>query len=124
MKTNKALFRTLLVLIICIITLSAFILFYSTPNQRINEEFNELKNFTSVEKSGPAQTYSNEAIEKYVHWSYGDEWNLVEENAYGETEKALKFTRQNGDYFHTIIGYSQIIIFTINIPFWKLFDKL
>ena len=71
----------------------------------VSEEFEELKGFIEVEKEGRAKTYTNEAIEKYVKWAYGDEWYFVEENPYGNSEKSLKFARTNGDYFHAIIGY-------------------
>lgn len=73
---------------------------------RISEEFEELKNFITVEKRGVAQTYTKEAVERYVKWSYGDEWYFVDQASYGDKEIALKFSRANGDYFHTIIGYS------------------
>ena len=84
----------------------ALVCFSAFGNDTVSGEFEELKNFVTVEKEGQAKTYTNEAIEKYVKWTYGDEWSLVEEKPYGDSEKALKFTRTNGDYFHAIIGYN------------------
>ena len=82
-----------------------FVCFAVFRGNTVSEEFEELKGFIRVEKEGQAKTYTNEAIEKYVKWAYGDEWNFVEENSYGDSEKSLKFMRTNGDYFHAIIGY-------------------
>ncbi|MBQ6461685.1 hypothetical protein IJJ36_04685 [Candidatus Saccharibacteria bacterium] len=84
----------------------ALICFAVFKNDTVSEEFEELKNFVRVEKEGQAKTYTNEAIEKYVKWAYGDEWYFIEEKPYGNSEKALKFMRANGDYFHAIIGYN------------------
>ena len=104
-KSKKSIIILILLLAGISIIGLAFICSAILRDNAISEEFEELKNFATVEKEGQAKTYTNEAVERYVKWAYGDEWYFVEEKPYGDEEKALKFARANGDYFHAIIGY-------------------
>ena len=100
-KTKKSLIYLILGFII--VALFALFLVIFLNNNTVSEEFEELKGFTSVIKEGDPKVYTNEAIEKYVEWSYGDGWHLVEQKPYGSSGIALKFSRSNGDYFHAIL---------------------
>lgn len=103
-KTSK---KKITIILICVLIIGvAFICFIFFRGDTVSEEFEELKGFIEVEKEGQAKTYTNEAIERYVKWAYGDEWYFVEEKPYGNSEKSLKFMRADGDYFHAIIGYT------------------
>ena len=86
---NKKLSLVYLSLGCIIVALIALFLVLFLRKNNASEEFEELKSFVIVEKEGEAKTYSNEAVEKYVAWAYGDGWRLAEQNPYGDNGKTL-----------------------------------